>query len=318
MALELLWFAIGLGLLGVGADSLLKGAAGIALRFGIPPFLVGLTIVGFGTSAPELAVNLSAAWQGRTDVALGNVVGSNIANVGLILGLSALVMPLAVHMRLLRVETPLVVVAGIGLWLLASDGLLGRLDAALLLLGFVVFMVYALRSSGSESAEVQSEIAEAAGPDQVSTWRCSLRFLVGLAVLVFGADLMVDSAVSIARIAGLSELLIGLTIVAIGTSVPELATSLLAALRKQNDIAVGNVLGSCLFNLLLVVGATAMLQPLPVVWSLEFVEIPVMIAFSILIYPMIMRDLCIRRGEGAFLLIAYLGFLGFQVWNALN
>ncbi len=317
MALELLWFGLGLVLLGVGADSVLRAASGIALRFGIPPFIVGLTIVGFGTSAPELAVNLSAAWQGRSDVALGNIVGSNIANVGLILGLSALFVPLAVHMRLLRVETPLVIAAGAVLWLLAVDGRLGRIDAAILLTAFVAFIVYALRSSGSEPVAVQQELATAAG-SQAPAWINALRFVLGLAVMVYGADLMVDSAVSIARMAGLSELLIGLTIIAIGTSIPELATSLLAALRRQNDIAVGNVLGSCLFNLLLVLGATSMLLPMAVPGSLLQIEIPVMIAFSILLYPMIVRDLCIRRGEGAFLLVGYLAFLGLLVWTALR
>ena len=317
MLLELFWFALGLILLGLGADALLKGASGLALRFGIPPFIVGLTIVGFGTSAPELAVNLSAAWQGRTDVALGNVVGSNIANIGLILGLSALIAPLAVHMRLLRIETPLVVLAGLALWFFAGVGQLNRIEAAALLAGFLAFLIYALRSSGDEPAEVQQELAGAAG-SMAPAWLGIVRFLAGLAIMVLGAGLMVDSAVAIARMAGLSELIIGLTIVAIGTSIPELATSLLAALRGQNDIAVGNVLGSCLFNILLVLGATAMLQPLPVAESLAYVEIPVMIAFSIVIYPMIVRDLCIRRGEGAFLLAAYLAFLGFQVWYALG
>lgn len=317
MLIELLWFCGGLVLLGFGADTLLKGAAGLALRLGIPPFIVGLTIVGFGTSAPELAVNLSAAWQGRYDVALGNVIGSNIANIGLILGLSALLAPLAVHMRLLKIETPLVILAGVALWLLAIDGLLGRLDGALLLAGFVVLMVYVYRSVRRESPQVREELADAA-MTRTALWLNLLRVAAGLALLVFGAGVMVESAVVIARLIGLSELLIGLTIVAVGTSLPELATSLLAARRGQTDIAVGNVLGSCLFNILLILGATAMLHPLPVALSLEHIEIPAMIAFSAVIYPMLVRDLCIQRREGAVLLAAYLAFLGFQVWYALH
>lgn len=317
MLIELLWFCGGLVLLGFGADILLKGAAGLALRFGIPPFIIGLTIVGFGTSAPELAVNLSAAWQGRYDVALGNVIGSNIANVGLILGLSALLAPLAVHMRLLKIETPLVIVAGVALWLLAIDGLLGRLDGALLLAGFVALMVYVYRSVRREPPPVREELAGAA-MTRTAPWLNLLRVAAGLALLVYGASVMVESAVVIARLVGLSELLIGLTIVAVGTSLPELATSLLAARRGQTDIAVGNVLGSCLFNILLILGATAMLHPLPVALSLLHIEIPAMIAFSAVIYPMLVRDLCIQRREGAVLLAAYLAFLGFQVWYAFR
>lgn len=317
MLIELLWFCGGLVLLGFGADILLKGAAGLALRFGIPPFIIGLTIVGFGTSAPELAVNLSAAWQGRYDVALGNVIGSNIANVGLILGLSALLAPLAVHMRLLKIETPLVIVAGVALWLLAIDGLLGRLDGALLLAGFVALMVYVYRSVRREPPPVREELAGAA-MTRTAPWLNLLRVAAGLALLVYGASVMVESAVVIARLVGLSELLIGLTIVAVGTSLPELATSLLAARRGQTDIAVGNVLGSCLFNILLILGATAMLHPLPVALSLLHIEIPAMIALSAVIYPMLVRDLCIQRREGAVLLAAYLAFLGFQVWYAFR
>lgn len=316
--LELLgWFTLGLVLLALGADSLLKGAAGLALRFGISPFVVGLTLVGFGTSAPELAVNLSAAWRGNFDIALGNVVGSNIANIGLILGLSALVAPLAVHMRLLRVETPLMIAASVALWVLCRDGTLARWEGLLLIAGFVALMTYVARNARRETPEVKAELADAA-ETQTDPGRNAIRVAIGLALLVYGAHEMVSAAVGIARIAGLSELVIGLTIVAVGTSLPELASSLLAAKRGQSDIALGNVVGSNLFNILLILGATATLHPLPVARSLEYVEIPAMIAFAAVLYPMMRGDLELSRREGGILLAAWLAFLAWQLTVVLG
>jgi cation:H+ antiporter len=306
-------FALGLVLLALGADSLVKGAAGLALRFGVSPFLVGLVVVGFGTSAPELSVNLSAVYNGTTDIALGNVVGSNIANVGLILGLSALAAPLVVQMRLLRFETPLLVAVSGALWLLAYDGTLGRLDGAILLAGFLALMALVARDARREPAAVQAELG-AAAQTRTETWRGVLRVAIGLALLVLGAQWMVDAAVALAIAAGLSQLIVGLTIVAIGTSLPELASSVLAALRGHSDIAIGNVVGSCLFNILLILGSTAAAAPLPVAHSLVVVEIPAMIAFAIVLYPMMRGDLRIERHEGGALVAAYLAFLALQVW----
>lgn len=308
----LLWFSLGLAMLVFGADAFLKGASAVALRFGISPFVVGLTIVGFGTSAPELAVNLSAVWRGSYDIALGNVVGSNIANVGLILGTCAVVVPLSVHMRMLRIEGPVMVLVGIGLWLLCLDGELGRWDAALLLAGFVAMMVFVARSARDEPADVQQELGEFAAAQ--GRMRRHIAWLaVGLFLLVFGATQMVDAALVLARMWGWSELLIGLTVVAIGTSLPELASSLMAVYRGQNDIAVGNVVGSNLFNMLLILGATGAFHPLPVSDGMQRVELPMMIAFMVLGYVFMRRRGRISRAEGGVLLAA---FVAFNLWQA--
>jgi cation:H+ antiporter len=305
-------FALGLLLLLLGADSFLKGASGVALRYGISPFVIGLTIVGFGTSAPEMSVNLSAAWRGSYDLALGNVVGSNIANIGLILGCSALVAPLVVQMRLLKVEAPLVIAVGAVLWILCLDGALGRGDALLLLAGFAWLLWYIFRTAREEPDAVQMELAEIADT-RPGLARNVLRLIVGLALLVYGAGEMVESAVVMARLWGMTELVIGLTVVAIGTSLPELASSLMAAFRGQSDVALGNVMGSNLFNILLILGATAGLHPLPVASSLLWVDLPVMIGFSVLLYLMLRRDLILQRREGVMLLLLFAVVLCGQV-----
>jgi cation:H+ antiporter len=312
MLLSLLLFTLGLAVLAVGAEVFLRGAVSVGLRFGISPFVIGLTIVGFGTSAPELAVNLSAALRGSTDMAMGNVVGSNIANIGLIIGLSALLAPLAVHMRLLRVETPVMIAFSLLLWWLCADGLISRLDAGILLFGFVAMMLFIMRTAKGEPEEVQAELASAVRAGRHPAF--ALVFLgLGLAGLVGGAEMMVRSAIALAQMWGMSDLVIGLTIVAIGTSLPELASSVVAALRGQNDIAVGNVVGSNLFNILLILGVTGMVMPLPAAPSLLTIEIPVMIGFALLLWLMMWRRQRVSRRTGVFMLIAYVGFLAWQV-----
>lgn len=316
MTIQLLLFSLGLGLLIGGADRFLSGASALALRFGVSPFVVGLVIVGFGTSAPELAVNLSAVWKGSVDLAMGNVVGSNIANVGLILGLSAIIAPLAVAMRLIRVEAPLMLAVSFGLLLLCLDGELGRGDAALLLAGFVGLLWLVMRAARDEPGAVQAELGELAAPGG-PPWRDGVWLVLGLAGLIGGAALMVDAAVAIARMWGWSELLIGLTVVAVGTSLPELASSLLAARRGQTDIAVGNVVGSNLFNILLILGATAAFQPLPVARGMLSVELPVMIGFAVLSYVLMKRYQRLSRPSGVVLLLAFIGFTAWQAWAAV-
>ena len=311
------WFVLGLLLLVLGADSFVKGAGGIALRLGIKPFVVGMVLVGFGTSAPELAVNMTAAWQGRYDLAVGNVVGSNIANVGLILGLIALFRPLAVQMRLLRVEVPLLIGISLILWLLASNGMIGRADGILLLAGFVALMVFVARGARREPSLVQDALAETA-ETRSEWWRSALRTVVGLGLLLYASTLMVESAVGMATIWGMSELIVGLTVVAIGTSLPELAASGIAAWRGHSDIAVGNVVGSCLFNILLIIGATSTVHPLLVSRSLLHVELPAMIAFSAVLYPMVRGDLTIKRYEGGILFVAFVAFMAWQLHIALT
>lgn len=316
MLMELATFALGLLLLILGADSFIKGAGGIALRLGISPFVVGLTLVGFGTSVPELSINLAAAVNGRYGLAVGNVIGSNIANIGLILGLSAVVTPLLFRMRLLRIEVPLVLLVSAALWPLGMDGRLGRLDAGLLLLGFVALLWLIARDSRREPAVVRQELGEAAAT-QTQSGRNLLRIALGFALLMVSAQLMVGAAVELARLWGMSELLIGLTIVAVGTSLPELAASAVAAWRGQADIAVGNVLGSNLFNILLILGATAAVHPLEFDHTLLYEEVPAMILFALLLYPMTRRDQRIGRTGGALLVLIYAGFIAWQIGGAL-
>lgn len=313
MLWQALLFATGLAILTVGADLFIRGACGMGQRLGLTPYVIGLVIVGFGTSAPELAVNLSAAYSNHYDIALGNVVGSNIANIGLILGISALLAPLAIHMRLLRVEAPLMLGAFVLLWLMAMDGKLARPEGLLLLTGQIALLILVLRAGKRESAHVRHELAALpeAAPQH---WPATLGLLaIGLAGLVGGGMLAVESASAIARGFGVSELVIGLTVVAIGTSLPELASSVVAALRGQSDIAVGNVIGSNLFNILFILGITASLHPLPVAASLEHFELPVMIGFAAVLLLMMGRKMRISRGEGALLLAAYLALIAWQV-----
>ena len=314
---QALLFAVGLLVLTLGADLFIRGASGLGRRLGLKPYVIGLVIVGVGTSAPELAVNLSAAFASHYDLALGNVVGSNIANIGLILGLSALLAPIAIHMRLLRVEAPLMLAACVLLWLLALDGRLARIEGLLLVAGQIGVLLLVFRAGKHESAEVRQELS-AVSEEAPGHWPSTLGLLVlGLCGLVGGGVLAVDAASAIARGFGISELIIGLTVVAIGTSLPELASSVVAALRGHSDIAIGNVIGSNLFNILFILGSTASLHPLPVAASLEKIELPVMIGFAACLLLMMGRRMRISRGEGALLLAAYLGLIAWQVINAL-
>lgn len=305
-------FGVGLVILCIGAEVFLRGATGIARRFGISTFVIGLTIVGFGTSAPELAVNLSAALGGTTDVAIGNAVGSNISNIGLILGLSALVRPLNVQMQLLRFEVPIMIGTAFLLALLAYDGRLDWIDGGMMLALFLGVAYLIFRRARRESPAVKEEISHQAGKEMPLRWPL-LYLAIGLAGLVGGAELMVRAAVELARAWGISELVIGLTIVAVGTSLPELASSMVAAYRGDADIAVGNVIGSNIFNILLILGTTSVAAPLPVSWKLFWIDLPIMIGFSLLLIPIMIRDLRITRSEGLVLLLAYIGFLVYQV-----
>ncbi|WP_417777914.1 calcium/sodium antiporter, partial [Stutzerimonas xanthomarina] len=252
----------GLVLLVAGAEALVRGAAKLASRFGIPPLIIGLTVVAFGTSAPETAVSVQASLNGSGDIAVGNVIGSNIANILLILGLSALIAPLVVSRQLIRLDVPVMIGAGLLCYGLAWNGSISRLDGILLLvalLGYTLFLVIA--SKREQPGPGVDEFDTEFGPDPAAkpyAWVLQLLLIVlGLGLLVGGSNLLIEGAVGLARALGLSELVIGLTVVAIGTSMPELATSVLAVIRGERDIAVGNIVGSCIFNLLLVLGAGA-------------------------------------------------------------
>ncbi|MFP5257170.1 MAG: calcium/sodium antiporter [Acidimicrobiia bacterium] len=317
--------ALVVGLAGLvwGADLLVKGAASIATRLGIAPVIVGLTVVAFGTSAPELAVSVGAALGGETDVALGNVVGSNIANVLLILGASAAIGGLVVTLRIIRLDIPLVLFASFAMLLLALDGSIGRLDGGLLFAGVVAYTVWLIRAARSERSGAEASVDDTLGELEEAVVDRSVPVLlglvaVGLAVLVLGSQLLVGSATDIAEHFGVSELVIGLTVVSVGTSLPELATSVMAVRRGERDIAVGNVVGSNLFNLLSVLGLTGLVAPdgIPVSDAALRLDVPVMIAASLALVPIIWNGFEIRRWEGALLLAFYLAYVAFLVLDA--
>jgi cation:H+ antiporter len=312
MLVQLVLFVVGLAVLALGAELFIRGAVRVARKFGVSPFVIGLTLVGFGTSAPELVVNLSAACQGNPELAVGNVVGSNIANVGLILGVAAVVRTLTAEMRLLKVETPLVLAASVAVWVMAWDGDLGRWDAAILLVMFTAVMVYIALSAKRETPEVKEELGKSI-PNPERMWVSVLFLALGLGGLVGGAQLMVDSAVHLAESWGMSKALIGLTIVAVGTSLPELASTVAAAYRGQSDIAVGNVVGSNLFNLLLILGVTSAVCPLPVDAGMMTFDLPVMVGFAVLLLLVLLNGLRVYRWEGVLLLLAYAGVTAWAV-----
>jgi cation:H+ antiporter len=314
---------VGLVLLVFGAEVLIKGASRLAAAVGVSPLVVGLTVVAFGTSAPELAVSLSSAAQGQADIALGNVVGSNIFNVLFILGLSALVSPLVVNQKLLRLDVPLMIGCAALVWLLGLDAKIGRLDGALLGAGIVAYTVFAIRQSRKEGsavkAEYDAEFGQTPGASFGHRRLGQVAFIVaGLAMLVLGSRWLVEGAVLVARTLGVTELVIGLTIVAAGTSLPEVATSVMASLRGERDIAVGNVVGSNIFNVLAVLGFSSALSAAGVAVSpaaLSF-DVPIMLAVSVACLPVFFSGGRISRGEGALFVGTYVAYVAFLVLSA--
>ncbi len=305
-----LLIAAGFGLLVLGAEALVRGASRLAFRLGLTPLVIGLTVVAYGTSAPELAVSLQGAWAGRADLALGNVVGSNTFNVLMILGLSAVITPLAVARRIIRQDVWVMLATSVLAVLLSLDGKIDRLEGCLLLAGAAAYTTWTLRTGASE------EDAEGAQTVPASSLRRDLLVIAaGLALLVAGSRVLVYAATEVARVLGVSELVIGLTIVAAGTSLPELATSVVAAARGQRDIAVGNVVGSNIFNILAVLGSAAAFGPAGVnvaPAALRF-DFPVMIAASAACLPIFFTRLRIDRLEGWLMLSAYGVYLTYLV-----
>jgi cation:H+ antiporter len=309
MTLAALFLLLGLVLLYFGAEGLVRGSSSLALRLGLSPLVVGLTVVAFGTSSPELVVSLKAALDGQGAISVGNVVGSNICNIGLILGLCAMITPIATNSQIIRVDIPIMLgITAVALLVLAN-GHLGRPEGILLFALLLAYIFFSVRLARRRPADALS--AEFGEEVKISKRGLAVDILMvigGLIILVFGARFLVDGAVIIARAFGWSEALIGLTIVAIGTSLPELATSLLAAVKKEADIAVGNIVGSNIFNLLGILGITAIVHPLATD-GVGMVDFAVMAAFSLVLWPMAFHQQRITRPEGAALLAGYLGYL---------
>lgn len=319
----IVFLILGLVLLIGGAEYLVRGAARLASAAGISSLVVGLTVVAFGTSAPELAVSVVSAFKGQADLAIGNVVGSNIFNILVILGLSAVIIPLVVAQQLVRFDVPLMIGISFLLLLLGLDGIISRIDGILLFGGVLTYTIFLIRQSRKEgSAEVKAEYEEefGNGKNGPSWWKNIGLVIIGLAGLVVGSRWLVDSSVAIAQAFGVSELIIGLTIVAAGTSMPEVATSVVAALRGERDIAVGNAVGSNIFNILSVIGLSSIVSPHGVAVSetaLRF-DIPVMIAVAVACLPVFFADYRITRLNGVVFLAFYAAYLVYLIFNAMQ
>ena len=319
MTTTILLFIAGLVILIFGAELLVRGASRLAAAFGVSPLVIGLTIVAIGTASPEVAVSLQAALNGQGDLTLGNVLGSNIFNILFILGVTAILAPIVIAEQLIRKDAPIMLAISLLTFGLAFDGGIGFVDGAILILLLVLYTVFALRQSRSESREVQNEYAEEFAGKQSHTAKNTLMnilfILAGLGLLVLGSNWLVDSAVVIAKALGVSELVIGLTIVAVGTSLPEVATSIIAALKGESDIAVGNAVGSNIFNLLGVLGIGALLAPggISVAGQVLRLDFPVMVFVALVCLPVFYIDSRISRMEGGLLLGYYVLYITYVI-----
>ena len=315
--IDILILLLGLGLILVGANALTDGASAVAKRFGISDLVIGLTIVAMGTSAPELVVSVTAALNGSAELALGNVVGSNIFNILAIVGCTAMVMPISVGKGLMSKELPLVILSSLVMWAVASDTLLdgeaanvvSRIDGILLLAFFAIFMRYTFSIAKADSPDTE-EIKP------MPMWKAALWIIGGLAGLIFGGRYFVDGASGIARSLGVSESVIGLTLVAAGTSLPELATSVVAALKKNPGIAIGNVIGSCLFNVFFIIGTAATISPLPL-GGITQTDMLTLVGASVLLwfFGLVIGDRKITRVEGTFMVLC---FIAYNAWLIIN
>ncbi len=322
--MNVLMFIGGLVLLVVGANTLVRGASRLAMSFGISPLVVGLTIVAFGTSAPEVAVSIGAVLDGKTDIAIGNVVGSNIFNGLFILGISALIAPLVVNIQLIRQEVPIMLGASLLLLVLALDGRISFLDGGLLFGLLVAYTVFLVLQSRRETQAARDEFAEALPPAATGAWDSHWAAQIGLiaaglAALVFGSDYLVQASVNFAKAMGVSDLVIGLTIVAAGTSMPEVATSIAAAVKGERDIAVGNVVGSNTFNILGCLGLSGLVSGdlgLGMAPSLLAFDIWVMLAVALACLPVFMTGREIARWEGGVFLGYYVAYVAYLVLAA--
>lgn len=299
----------GLVLLVVGAEGLVRGSTGIARRLGVTALAIGLTVVAFGTGSPELVLSVTAARAGDSGIALGNVVGSNISNVLLVLGVAALVKPLCVRSELVRREMPLMITATALLWAMLLDGYLSRIEGVVLAVGAVSYTVLAyVAAKRGETAEVDAEFDDVLIGERRPVWVDGAMLVAGIITLLIGANLLLRGATFLAAAFGVSEMVIGLTVVAIGTSMPELATSVTAAVRGEADVAFGNVIGSNVLNILAVLGVTAIIHPFEVV-GLRPLDVGVLLASPVLLLITMRRGWVLSRWEGALLLFAYVAYL---------
>ena len=314
MAIQLLLLVAGFVMLVKGADLFVDGASGIATKFGIPQLVIGLTIVAMGTSAPEAAVSITAAFGGNADITIGNIVGSNILNILIILGISALVYPLAIQKSTLIVDIPVVLLATVVLYLLGFDGNISRIDAVIMLVIFAAYLSYLFIGAKKEASlqKAENTDAEENAAKEISLLKASIFTVIGLALIIGGSNFVVNSATAIAKALGLSQRFIGLTIVALGTSLPELFTSVTAALKKNSDIAIGNVVGSNIFNLLFIVGLSGVIIPVPFAEGFRFdMIVSGVAAAALLLFCLPKKKL--PRFAGAIMLLGYVLYF-MKIW----
>lgn len=313
------WLALALGLvvLYFGAQALVKGGAGLALRLGLTPLVIGLTVMAFGTSSPEMVVSVQAASTGNGAISIGNVIGSNICNIALILGLCALVTPLTATAQVIRREVPVMIGASTVALLMLADGHLARWEGALLFAGLIVYTVLTVKQARAETAasEAAREYSAEIGPKPEGLGKCIALVVGGLGGLIVGSHFFVQGAVTLAESWGMSQVAIGLTIVAVGTSLPELATSLVAAIKKESDVAIGNVVGSNTFNVLGILGIAALIQPIDAP-GLEWGDLIVMLVIAVALLPLAKSSGRVDRREGAALLAAYAGYTAWLLMRA--
>ncbi len=299
-----IFLVVGLLILLVGGKFLVDGASAIALRYGLSPGLIGLTIVAFGTSAPELLVSINAALKGSSDIAIGNVIGSNISNISLVLGISALVYPIVVYKSILKLDYLAVLVSSILFYLLSLDNMISRWEGGVFVVLLVLLNLYFFKKLKVSVEEIVSvEIVP------MKLYKALGLLLLGIVGLYFGSDMFVENAVEISRVFGLSERVIGVTVIAIGTSLPELVTSIIAAINKKTDIAIGNILGSNIMNVLAIIGITSLVQPIAVNDSFLIQDFIWMLGITVLLFPILLTRLRISRIEGGILVLFYCTYL---------
>ncbi len=310
MIVALVSSCFGLTLLYFGAEGLVRGSSSLGLRFGLSPLVVGLTIVAFGTSAPELAVSMNAAYMGQTDLSIANVLGSNIANIGLILGISVVIRPVTLDIKLIRIDIPIMIGATILFSLLIIDAQLSRIDGMMLITGIIAYMAFNVVKARQAKPRADNIFKSGIPILNDGLFKEIVFITAGLAMLTIGGKFLVDGAVYLARFMGISEAVIGLTVIAIGTSLPELATSVLAATKKMSELAVGNIVGSNIFNTFGVLGASSILSPLTQ-GNVTWIDIGVMILFSLAPLALVRNSNTLKRRDG---LIFIAGYAGYIIW----
>lgn len=289
----------------IGAEGLVRGASALALKIGISPLVVGLTVVAFGTSSPELVVSIGSALEGNSDIAIGNVIGSNISNIALILGITALINPIKVNVQVIKREIPIMIAVTLVFLLMFYDLSLSRLEGALLIAGIIFYTSISYYLSKKETQKVEEEFEQEIPAAKGKTYKSILFVVIGLACLAIGSKLFVDAAVELALIFNVSQVIIGLTIVAVGTSLPELITSIVASLKKEGDIAIGNVVGSNIFNLLSILGITAVILPIASE-GIKLIDLGMFLLTAVIMLPLARTGFVLKRWEGALLLAAYI------------